>query len=189
MTERHGHFVSLVGAPPSTPRETDANTDPYHLIPRFVREHASTFQQALREIESGEKVGHWSWFIFPTPPYYDNRGVEAGSQMNKYYALRGDDQVIAYLRFPLVDGVDLRGNYLKIMQAISKQLNQDSEMTIERLVGPWDAPKLISSLETFMRISGEIGDVTIYEICQRTLKLIRAEKKKTGILQKLMTMR
>merc|ERR1719188_338046 len=91
-----------------------------HNLQRFTQLQEQHFEDALQEIRNGQKRGHWSWFILPTPPYVVN-GREVGSPMNREFALRSDEEGIAYLRFR--DGsVNLRQNYFDIMVSIRDQL-------------------------------------------------------------------
>lgn len=38
--------------------------DPYNLT-RFVEAQNPVFERACEELRTGEKRGHWMWFIFP----------------------------------------------------------------------------------------------------------------------------
>lgn len=106
--------------------------DPYDLNDRFIPKHKGLFEQALKEINAGKKRGHWSWYFFPTAPYINERGEEKGSAENKKYALRdlppnekqGIEACKAYLKMPTIDGVNLRNNYIRMMDAIKIQLEQ-----------------------------------------------------------------
>ena len=39
-------------------------TDPFNLN-RFVEAQDGVFEKALEELQAGEKVSHWMWFVFP----------------------------------------------------------------------------------------------------------------------------
>ncbi|CAK9014043.1 Hypothetical protein SCF082_LOCUS12180 [Durusdinium trenchii] len=83
--------------------------DPYN-IRRFADQQRMSYEKALNEIRSGQKKGHWIWFIFPTSPHIVN-GVESGSPKNQFYAIRSEEEAIAFLCFH-EDGVNLRENYM-----------------------------------------------------------------------------
>merc|ERR1712232_329365 len=66
-------------------RGTPPGEDP-HDLRRYTKEQQYGFADALNEIRSGEKTGHWIWYTIPTPPYIVD-GIERGSHQNKKYAL------------------------------------------------------------------------------------------------------
>lgn len=147
--------------------------DPFGLRSRFCLEQRLCFDEAMEEIRSGRKRGHWSWFLFPTAPYVVE-GEERGSMMNREYCLRdpppndlrGDDAARAFLRFS-AEGVDLRANYVAMMTAVAEQL--ESGRTAEELVGFMDEPKLRSSLELFERVARGGFDEEVCALCLRAL--------------------
>ena len=170
------HTSTFVARQGGTDDKVDQHDDdPYHLQDRFVATHKVHFRQALAEIQAGRKTSHWSWFIFPTPPYLVN-GREAGSPINRYYALRSDDQAMAFLRLPeTAGGVDLRQNYITIMRAVAEQLEQNPHLTVRQLVGPADCSKLKSSLTYFAYISSVMDppDAEVHQVCHRALDAVK----------------
>ncbi len=69
--------------------------DPYDLG-RFLQAQADSYDQALREIESGRKSTHWMWFIFPQLD-----GL-AFSSTSKHYAIKSIEEARAYLDHPVL---------------------------------------------------------------------------------------
>jgi uncharacterized protein (DUF1810 family) len=69
--------------------ETTAN-DPFFLN-RFVTAQDDVYDQALSEIQSGKKLTHWMWFIFP-----QFRGL-GSTETSKYYAIGSLDEARVYL--------------------------------------------------------------------------------------------
>ena len=65
--------------------------DEYELE-RFVREQMGSGCQAkaLGELRGGRKQGHWSWYIFPTPPKMGQYGRIVGSLTNRRFSLKSD---------------------------------------------------------------------------------------------------
>ena len=120
--------------------DVDAD-DPHNLQERFVVNQQKQFSQALSEIRQGRKQNHWMWFILPTAPYIKD-GVELGSDMNKYFALRGDDAVIAFLKNEY-----LRENYITINKAIQSELQAGNNLIY--LFGSLDHNKVVSSWKLF----------------------------------------
>ena len=131
------------------------------------------FPAALQEIKNGEKQSCWLWFMLPTAPYIVD-GKERGSEMNRLYALRGDDAVIAFLTFETVDGVNLRRNYIELLTAIKKQ--QLKGNTLRWMFGSVDDVKVINSFRLFERVGREIGDEELYKLCREILDLCAKER-------------
>lgn len=110
--------------------------DPFNLA-RFVEAQAGgVYEQALAELEAGEKRGHWMWFIFP-----QHRDL-GRSEMAKYYGLSGPEEAAAFAAHPLL-GARLR----QCLAAIRRHL--DAGRSAEAILGPVDAMKLKSSMEIF----------------------------------------
>lgn len=109
------------------------------------------------------------WFVFPSPPYIVN-GVESGSDMNRRYALRSDEEVRAYLNFK-DDGVNLRGNYAEAVAALRDQLSLG-----KMPFGCVDEPKLKSSLRLFERASREEADDALHAAIKEVIGLLRARQ-------------
>mmetsp|Transcript_4489 Transcript_4489/g.9783 ORF Transcript_4489/g.9783 Transcript_4489/m.9783 type:complete len:202 (+) Transcript_4489:50-655(+) len=146
-----------------------SSADPHNLIRRFILMHREHYPRALREITAGEKQSHWSWFIWPVPPFIVN-GVERGSEINKRFCLRTDDEARAYLQFPTHQEVNLRQNYIEIVEEMTRQVEKG--VRFHTLVGPADDPKCRSSLRLFERISRSLGDAEVQSVCQYLMELI-----------------
>jgi len=71
------------------------SNDPYNLQ-RFLDAQRGVYEQALAEIEDGQKSSHWMWFIFPQ---LDGLG---SSPTAKRYAITSADEAKAYLRDPVL---------------------------------------------------------------------------------------
>ena len=50
-------------------------------LSRFLTAQENTYKQALSEIESGKKISHWMWYIFPQ---YKGLG---SSETSKFYSI------------------------------------------------------------------------------------------------------
>ena len=144
--------------------------DPHNLHERFIQTHEEYFDDALAEINAGQKLSCWSWFILPVPPFIVD-GVERGSSTNRHYALRTDEQAIAYLKLE-AGGINLRRNYLAMLNAIEAQLERGANF--RRLMGPLDDPKARSSFKLFERISLEMGDTELNDACKRVMDRLDA---------------
>ena len=111
--------------------------DPFDLQ-RFVdAQSGGVYEQALAEIEAGEKRSHWMWFIFP-------QSAELGrSATAKFYGLAGETEARAYLAHPV-----LGPRYRECVAAVQAQV--DAGRSLEAIFGALDAMKFRSSVEIFV---------------------------------------
>lgn len=141
---------------------SEEQSDPYDLVERFVVNQEDYFLQALAEIKQGRKRTHWLWFMLPTPPYIVN-GKECGSETNRYFVLR-DDAPKAYLKMK-----PLRSNYVAICQAMECQLKFGN--SLQNIFGPYDCPKVISSLMLFKKTALQLKDDELATLCSSLLAM------------------
>jgi uncharacterized protein (DUF1810 family) len=138
-----------------------------YYLDHFLEAHEAAFPDALRELEVGEKQGHWMWFIFP---------VCAGigrSDMAQYFAIENLSGACAYLNDPT-----LSDHYERCVAAILQHSLRPPEM----ILGAVDARKFRSSLTLFKAASApgphrqHIGQAldAFYggQECEATLKFI-----------------
>jgi uncharacterized protein (DUF1810 family) len=112
------------------------------------------FLDALSEIRSGAKRGHWMWFIFP-----QLYGLGTSS-MARAYGIRGVEEADAYLRDPV-----LRQRLIEMTRAVVEQV--DAGVSLETLMGSSiDALKLVSSLSLFgvvaQRLAGSVPELQTF---------------------------
>lgn len=110
-----------------------------HDLNRFVAAQAGTFDQALAEIESGTKRGHWMWFVFPQIAGLGH------SLTARQFAIRSLAEARAYLKHPIL-GDRLR----RCVAALESLVHIDPEAVF----GAIDALKLRSSLTLFVAAGG-----------------------------------
>jgi uncharacterized protein (DUF1810 family) len=65
-------------------------------LERFVTAQKSVYSTVIEELESGRKISHWMWFIFP-----QIEGL-GRTQMAKLYAIKSLDEAKAYVSHPLL---------------------------------------------------------------------------------------
>lgn len=108
--------------------------DPFNLQ-RFVdAQSGGVYEQALAELQAGEKRSHWMWFIFP-------QHADLGrSPTAKFYGLSGEAEARAYLAHPV-----LGPRYRTSVAAVRVQL--DAGKTLDAIFGEVDAMKFRSSVE------------------------------------------
>ncbi|HEY3972552.1 MAG TPA: DUF1810 domain-containing protein [Candidatus Sulfotelmatobacter sp.] len=111
--------------------------DQYNLE-RFVRAQKAYFEQVRKELQSGSKMGHWMWFIFP-----QIRGL--GRSPNSIeFAISGRDEARAYLLHPIL------GPRLKDCTRLVLEVEGRSALEI---FGSPDDMKFRSSLTLFAQVS------------------------------------
>ena len=135
--------------------------DIYNLE-RFVSAQENSYKIALKEIQNGEKQGHWMWFIFPQ---IDGLGM---SPMSRKYSIKNQQEAKDYL-----DHNILGNRLIEITRALMK-----IELKSARSIfGYPDDLKLKSSMTLFKIISSDnklFSDVLLKyfndEVCERTEK-------------------
>ena len=126
--------------------------DPFNLK-RFVEAQANgVFEQALAELEAGQKRSHWMWFVFPQHRDLGRSGTA------KLYGLGGAEEARAYADHPML-GPRLR----QCCAAILPHL--ELGMTAEAIMGGVDAMKLRSSMQIFAE--ADPGETLFAEVLQR----------------------
>ena len=109
-------------------------------LERFLTAQASIYEDALEEIRSGRKRGHWIWYIFP-----QQKGL-GHSYNSEYYGLEGTDEARAYLAHPVL-GERLR----EISQAL---LIHERKKDIDSIMGSnIDVLKLQTCMNLFNQVS------------------------------------
>ena len=102
---------------------------------RFVdAQDGGVYDDALRELRTGRKRGHWMWFVFPQVA---GLGRSATAQ---HFALSGTAEARAYADHPVL-GPRLR--------ECARALAELPESDPERVLGGIDAVKLRSSMTLF----------------------------------------
>ncbi|NUP58295.1 MAG: DUF1810 domain-containing protein [Pseudarthrobacter sp.] len=107
-------------------------------LDRFVsaQDAAGTYEQALGELQLGNKTGHWMWFIFP-----QIAGL-GRSATSRTYAISSLAEARAYL-----DHDVLGPRLLECAQALTNHPDRSAE----DILGGVDAQKLRSSMTLFLR--------------------------------------
>lgn len=113
--------------------------DPFDLG-RFIEAQAGCYPRVLAELATGEKTGHWMWFIFP-----QLRGL-GSSPMARRYAVSGLAEARAYLDHPTL-GARLRECTAAVLALEGRSAHQ--------IFGRPDDLKLRSCLTLFASASPE----------------------------------
>ena len=114
-------------------------TDSFDLQ-RFIDAQHPIFEQVLRELRQGRKMGHWMWFIFP-----QIKGL-GSSPMAQRFAISGREEALAYGRHPIL-GARLR--------ECTRLVNSVEGRTARQIFGQPDDLKFRSSVTLFAEVSGE----------------------------------
>ncbi len=111
--------------------------EPYDLD-RFVhaQDNGGTYDQALAELQMGNKSGHWMWFIFPQLAGLGH------SDMSRRYAINSLAEARDYLDHPV-----LGPRLLDCALALTNHAGRSAE----DILGGIDARKLHSSMTLFLR--------------------------------------
>ena len=78
-----------------------------YRIDHFLRAQDYVFDEAVQEILSGKKTGHWIWYIFP-----QMKGL-GKSGMSQTYAIQDRTHALEYMSHPI-----LCSHYIMCCQAI-----------------------------------------------------------------------
>lgn len=116
-------------------------TDRYGLK-RFeeAQNSGGAYARALSELQTGRKVGHWMWYVFP-----QIAGL-GRSEMSKKYSISNLAEARAYLEHPVVGP--------RLLEC-ARVLRSHHGRTAEQILGPVDAMKLRSSMTLFDRAAPE----------------------------------
>ena len=113
--------------------------DPFDLD-RFVSAQAAMYPQVVAELQAGQKLSHWIWFIFP-----QMKGL-GHSSMSEFYGIGSLEEARAYLRHPVL-GPRLE-QCVRLVNAIEKR-------SIELILGFPDDLKFRSSMTLFAHAASE----------------------------------
>ena len=112
-------------------------------LERFVKaqEGHCSYNEALDEIKSGRKYGHWIWYVFP-----QIKGL-GHSYYSEYYGISGEDEARAYLNHHILGTrlreitnalLDLEGHSAYSILGYPDDIKVQSCMTLFDLVSPND---------------------------------------------------
>lgn len=113
-----------------------------HDLGRFVRAQAPIYEEALAELQAGEKRSHWMWFVFP-----QLRGL-GHSPTAQRYGIASLEEAQAYLAHPVL-GSRLRACTEAVLAVWGRSLHA--------IFGSPDDLKFGSSMTLFARSVGGGG--------------------------------
>jgi len=65
-------------------------------LSRYIEAQEQTYELALSEIKTGQKTGHWMWYIFPQ---IAGLGL---SDTSKFYAIKSMEEAKTYIEHPVL---------------------------------------------------------------------------------------
>lgn len=135
-------------------------------LSRFQQHHPDDFLLALGEIEAGQKITHWMWFIFPQLTSLGR------SEMARIYGIEDRAEAEAFL----LNGMLFR-NFGAIVEAVRDQVVVNGRRIVD-LMGPTDARKLVSSLTLMGGVSRGLpgnGFGQLADTCDEILQVAVAQ--------------
>jgi len=113
--------------------------DPYNLQ-RFVTAQDPIYEQVCAELRTGEKCGHWMWFIFP-----QLRGLGYSPAATKY-GISSREEAQAYLKHPILGP--------RLVEC-TRLVNLMEGRSINEIFGYPDDLKFRSSMSLFASVAAE----------------------------------
>ena len=108
-------------------------------LQRFVAAQSTVYEQALHELQRGEKTGHWMWFIFP-----QIAGLGSSSMAHRY-AIADLDEARRYLDHPLLGA--------RLIEC-TRLVNGHADKPLDNILPYPDNLKFRSSMTLFARTPG-----------------------------------
>jgi uncharacterized protein (DUF1810 family) len=121
------------------PNHPEQSADRFHLE-RFVRAQQPVYKRVLAELQAGEKMSHWMWFIFP-----QIRGL-GRSPVSVEFAISGREEALAYLEHSVL-GPRLR-------ECTQLVLLMEGKSAVDIFRSP-DDMKFRSCMTLFAKVSSE----------------------------------
>jgi len=108
-------------------------------LERFVRAQDAdrSFDQAMRELDAGQKRSHWMWWVFPQTIGLGSSGT------SRKYAIGSLEEAIAYAAHPILG--------LRLREATRRVLAIEGHSALEILGSAIDEKNLRSSMMLFLR--------------------------------------
>ena len=72
-----------------------------------IYDGTGTYAEALQEVKSGHKFGHWIWYVFP-----QMKGL-GKSEISQFYGINGREEAKSYIEHPI-----LRERLVEISEAV-----------------------------------------------------------------------
>lgn len=138
-------------------------------LDRFLDAQNDIFEQVKFELTSGQKTGHWIWFIFP-----QIKGL-GHSSLSEYYAIKNVEEAREYFDHRVLG---------ERLTTCCELLLLHKNRNIDDILGTLDAIKLKSSMTLFESITNK--DSVFSEILEKFYQSER-DRKTIELLHSLQT--
>lgn len=108
-------------------------------LQEFLDAQAQVWPQVVRELQAGQKVSHWVWWVFPQ---LETLGRSARA---RHFGLRDAEEARVYLAHPVLGS--------RLAEASGWLLDHPGRSP-EAMLGPVDALKVRSSMTLFEAVPG-----------------------------------
>lgn len=141
------------------------NLDPYGLQ-RFVDAQANNYDDAVAELNRGEKRSHWMWYVFP-----QLAGL-GRSPMAQRYAIASLDEARAYLAHPILGRRLLECTMLMLAPGDKSateilgspdDLKFHSSMTLFAIAAP-ERPEFQAALDKYFAGERDAGTLRLFGV-------------------------
>lgn len=109
-----------------------------HNLKRFVDAQNRVYDRVCAELRSGQKTGHWMWFIFPQV-----RGL-GRSHMANEYGISSREEAVAYLQHPIL---------VERLRECTRLVNSVEGRSANEIFGYPDDLKFRSSMSLFANVA------------------------------------
>lgn len=109
-----------------------------YSLQRFLSAQGQSMDSIIHELNQGQKVGHWMWYVFPQV-----KGL-GRSTTSEFYAIQSKDEAVSYLGHPVLGP--------RLLEC-TKAVNAHQNLTAERIFGHPDYLKFRSCMTLFEKIA------------------------------------
>jgi uncharacterized protein (DUF1810 family) len=120
-------------------------TDPFDLG-RFLSAQDGVYENAVRELRSGQKRSHWMWYVFPQ---IDGLGTSVTARR---YAIKSLEEARRYLEHPILGA--------RLLEC-TESVNRLEGRTALRIFGSPDDRKFCSSMTLFEAAAGPDSEFSL----------------------------
>jgi uncharacterized protein (DUF1810 family) len=120
-------------------------TDPFDLG-RFLSAQDGIYENAVRELRSGQKRSHWMWYVFPQ---INGLGTSVTA---KHYAIKSLEEARKYLEHPILAA--------RLLEC-TKSVNLLQGRTAFQIFGSPDDRKFCSSMTLFEVVAGPDSEFSL----------------------------
>ena len=158
---------------------------------KYIDEHREVYETASKELQSGRKIGHWIWSIFP----YIIRNNNVYSYNTNYFCFKNinDDREQSYIEIiNFLCNKTLNKNYFNLVKIVKNHLNKYQYYNNVRYLfgNNNDDNKFFSSIKDFTQAllffkNGQYTKINSKEIKKNCTDLLFNPKQELNLLDLL----